>query len=239
MEDYRRVEVLGVWFCRVPEGEFIRGGFGAPEEGPPGVVRLRAFAISETPVSSLLYRRFVCEPGWRTPPHLVRSSPYAEDEQPVVAVSWHDAAAFCEWFGGKAGLICALPTEAQWEKATRGTDGRTYPWGEEPIKPGLANINGYIGKTSPVGSYAVRSPFGLLDCIGNVWEWCSDWYAADYYAFAPEQDPKGPEHGTLRTIRGGSWRSSPFRGTCAHRCYYHPSIRSDRHGFRAVIVRDL
>jgi iron(II)-dependent oxidoreductase len=128
-----------------------------------------------------------------------------QDDHPIVNVSWYDAVAYCEWAGVQ------LPTEAQWEKAARGTDGRIYPWGDEWDDSKCNNYETGIEETTPVGSYTQgTSPYGVMDMVGNVWEWCADWYDEKYYASAPNRNPQGPSAGIRRVLRGGSWlRVSP------------------------------
>jgi sulfatase modifying factor 1 len=228
------IDVEGITFVRVPAGSFLRGGTGNPDESPAASVGTSAFMISRHPVTNLRYAQFVFGTGHRPPP-LLHDPIFGRPDHPVVGVNWWDTAKFCAWFGRAAGLKASLPTEAQWERAARGDDGRTFPWGEAPPHPDLVNCGCYLGSTSAVDRYPEgQSPFGLLDCSGNVWEWCSDWYDPDYYRDAAVCDPAGPSEGTVKVARGGSWRSERFRVGCAHRCFSHPSMRSDRHGFRIV-----
>jgi formylglycine-generating enzyme required for sulfatase activity len=169
-----------------------------------------------------------------------------EDNHPVVCVSWNDVVEYCKWLSGKKGVNFKLPTEAQWEKAARGTDRRKYPWGNHvPYYKGKWYCNyaahdswkkrGEDGFefTSPVGSYPQgASPYGLLDMAGNVWEWCSDLFESDYYKKSPKKNPTGSESGTYRVLRGGSWHGSALYLRCSYRSGDGPSNRYDSAGFR-------
>jgi formylglycine-generating enzyme len=147
---------------------------------------------------------------------------------PAESVSWEEAKAYCESVGKR------LPTEAEWEKAARGgLKGKKYPWGDT-ISPGQANYDDSgIGKTKPVGSYAPNG-YELYDMSGNVWEWCSDWYDANYYNKRPSRNPTGSISGTSRVLRGGSWYWGPYGVRVATRLRLMPGRRSSYLGFRCA-----
>jgi serine/threonine-protein kinase len=165
------------------------------------------------------------------------------DDHPVVQVSWNEAKAYCEWAGRQ------LPTEAQWEKAARGPDGRKYPWGNDPVAGNLLNFadknlavswadktidDGYQF-TSPVGHYPKgASPYGVLDMAGNVDQWVADWYDEKYYASSPAQNPPGPASGQNRVERGGAYLGSTWNFRTAYRDWEVPEFGLDFLGFRCV-----
>ena len=215
-----------VW---VPAGEFLMGSTGDEvnwDERPQRNVYLDGYWIYKTEVTVAQYRKF-CEATNREMPEAPEWG--WKEDHPVVDVSWQDAADYAEWAGA------SLPTEAQWEKAARGTDGRKFPWGNEWDGGRCANsVSGRLKGTKPVGSYpSGASPYGCLDMAGNVWEWCAGWYDEDYYRKAPSNNPPGPASGSHRVLRGGSWyyaHDGYFR--CARRCRYAPGRRYGSYGFR-------
>jgi len=218
----------------VPAGEFVMGSAAGDadaysDERPQRRVYVDGFWIDKHEVTVAQYRRF-CQAARRKMP----SAPSWgwKNNHPVVNVTWDDAAAYARWAGKR------LPTEAEWEKAARGTDGRMYPWGNE--KPGaggrwrcdLDGRNDGYASTAPVGTYpSGASPYGCLDLAGNVWEWCADWWGKDYYASAPARNPKGPASGEHRVLRGGSWYNSAKYVRCAERAT-PPVGRIGNGGFR-------
>jgi len=189
----------GAEMVLIPAGEFIMGSKDYNNGKPQRRVYLDAYYIDVYPVTVAQYRRF-CKETKREMP----SSPSWGwiDNHPIVNVSWNDAKAYCDWAGKR------LPTEAEWEKSARGTDGRKYPWENEwdARKCRCSRNNwGDAGSTSPVGSFPQGiSPYGVYDMAGNVWEWCNDWYNDNYYKVAPLRNPKGPKGGNWRVLRGGS-----------------------------------
>jgi formylglycine-generating enzyme required for sulfatase activity len=196
----------------VPGGEFIMGtdetdpdekaaeyGIGKPwliDEHPAHKVNLPAYYIDKYEVTNARYKQFVEATGRKAPADWSNGQiPQGRSLYPVEMVNWDDAAAFCRWDGKR------LPTEAEWEKAARGTDGRIYPWGNE-FDPKKANVGGSAGGTVAVGSYeSGKSPYGVHDLIGNVWEWTSDWYEG-YKGSTYKSNDYGNK---FKVIRGNSW----------------------------------
>ena len=182
----------------VPAGEFLMGSTDADldakaDENPQHKVTMDTFWIDRTEVAKDQYQKCVDAGKCAVP---VCSGTGISDH-PVVCVSWQDATNYCAWAGRR------LPTEAEWEKAARGTDGRKYPWGNEAPDDKRLNYNANVGKTSAVGSYpSGASPYGALDMAGNVWEWVADWYDQNYYTSSPAQNPAGPDAGQFRVGAG-------------------------------------
>src|SRR4051794_17411075 len=196
----------------IPLGEFLMGspeGTGRADEWPQRSVYLDAFAIDQVEVTNERYMAFVATTGHRNPPNPYGTGPLLSikgiEQLPVVQTTWYDAKAYCSWAKKR------LPTEAEWEKAARGTDGRRFPWGNDDPTPSRANFDReWDGdKTlAPVGSLSEgASPYGVKNMAGNAREWVQDWYDHDYYKHAPHRNPQGPERGVVRSIRGGSWHS--------------------------------
>ena len=153
-------------------------------------------------------------------------------------VAWHQAAQFCEWLSKREGGTYRLPTEAEWEYAVRGTDGRAYPWGNgwDPKRANAKGADDGHEGCSPAGSFPEgASSLGLLDCSGNAWEWCADWYGEDYYAASPLENPRGPTEGQERVTRGGSWFTGPDSLRATNRASAKPTRVNSTIGFRVVM----
>jgi formylglycine-generating enzyme required for sulfatase activity len=228
---------FGFPMALVPAGDFLMGSeTGNPDASPSQTIYLDDYYIDVFEVTNTGYAACVTA-GVCSPPEYqtsnLRPTYYADPSfiyYPVIYVNWFNAEAFCEWRGGR------LPTEAEWEKAGRGTDGRTYPWGESATCA-EANMVNCVGDTVQVGSYANSySPYGLFDMSGNVWEWTADWYSADYYAtlYTGAQNPSGPETGTELVIRGGSWANDQNDIRLTQRLSYDPLGVNYAIGFRCV-----
>lgn len=227
---------LTIELIRVPAGEFLMGSdpardtYAQPAERPQHRVRVSEFFISRTLVTwrdFARYRTALRVAGPEIPP--------GHELHPVTQVSWDDAVAFCNWMSGP-GWMYRLPTEAEWEKAARGTEGQLFPWGDA-WGDERANADHRHTGTTPVGAYspAGDSPYGLQDMLGNVWEWCKDWYDADTYALSQViQDPIGPTVGDGAVIRGGAFDSPRRHARVAARNWDYPFKRRSNIGFRVV-----
>ena len=247
-----------------------------PDEQSARRITVHAFAIDRHEVTNAQYRRFLdwmthtgdhrlCHPDepegkdhtpryWGDFNPLLRDDAYRRtapfgrdtftaDDKPVVGVDWYDAYAYAAYVGKR------LPTEAEWELAASGGDGRRWPWGNQwhwghantgGEKKGMdidargTEKDGFI-YPAPTGSYPLgRSPFGCDDMAGNVAEWCADWYQSDRYQIGPDTDPRGPEQGQFKTVRGGSSRNLPSSVRCAKRFFYEPEFKTFTLGFRCA-----
>ncbi len=229
----------GLRLLRIPAGKFMMGAEdGDPNERPVHQVRLTEFWLGETSVANRHYRKFL-EATKQSEPAYWRDRRFADPDQPVVGVSWHDAAAFCAWLSEGSEHRFALPSEAQWEYAARGTDGRAYPWGNEPPTPDRACYGLGVNKPAPVGSFpAGRGPFGTLDQAGTVWEWCADvWNGKAYQQWAKGTavDPFNDQgDADWRVLRGGAWSYPPEGLRAAYRGRDRAGNRDDVIGFRVA-----
>ncbi len=245
----RPLEALLPELIAVPAGAFLMGTpetslsdlarrYGGTresyrEESPQHWVSLEAFAIARSPVCNALYAVYVEEAAAR-PPLLWRGStpPAALLDHPVVDVSWEEAGAFCRWLSSRLPPAAfRLPTEAEWERAARGDDGRSFPWGES-FDPQLANTReGGAARTSPIGAYpAGASPLGALDMAGNVWEWTSSLDAR--YPYRADDGREAPDGVGRRIMRGGCYANPHGYARCACRFRLPPTVRNEFTGFR-------
>jgi len=214
-------------------------------EHPQRSVFVDDFYIGRTPVTVNQYLVYATETriaSAKLPPHAI----VGMEQCPVCFVPWQDAEMYCRWLSRKWGAQFRLPTEAEWEKAARGTQAQTYPWGEAPpmstrpvpeeivsgFRPAypwgeekqrevwMCNCTNVQGRPTPVGSYQQSaSPYGCLEMAGNVWEWCSDWFDPEYYHRAESDNPTGPESGINKVVRGGAYNSPTEELRCAARFY--------------------
>jgi len=199
---------------------------GKEDESPQQEVILDAYNIDIYPVTNAEYKKFVDATGHK-PPRNWKNGTYPEGkaDHPVVWVTWYDAQAYAEWVGKR------LPTEAEWEKAARGTDGRIYPWGNEFDKNKCNSREAGIKDTVPVGSYPDNaSPFGVYDMAGNVWEWTADWYDA-YRGSLYEFNRFGEKY---KVLRGGSWYDGADFVRCSARNSADPNFSFSTIGFRCA-----
>jgi serine/threonine-protein kinase len=273
MGSTRTSEIDGMTLVFVPDGDFEMGSdsSGYANEKPVHTVLLDSYWIDQTEVTNSMFGAFVAQTGYQTEAEETGSSrgydtdtgksqptqgadwehPLGTDsglsdlaEHPVVHVSWNDARAYCEWAGRR------LLTEAEWEKAARGTDGRTFPWGSDfdGTRLNSADVNLGAGRgnnsfddgfqlTSPVGSYPQgASPYGALDMVGNVWEWVNDWADEAYYQNSPSANPGGPASGESRIVRGGSWHDPEDGNRAAYRGWAAPEDTDITLGFRCGLT---
>jgi formylglycine-generating enzyme required for sulfatase activity len=214
----------------IPEGESLMGSDdGYPSERPAHRIFVSAFYIAKNLVTNSQYRRFVLETGYAVPymddPRAEwanwdrenKSFPAGRENHPVVLVAWADAMAYCE------------------RAARGGLEGKPFPWGDEEISHELANYDNLDG-TTPVGNYPPNG-YGLYDMVGNAWEWVADYYDAKYYSHSPPRDPSGPEQGSSRVLRGGSWMLFARYCRVSYRFRNSPNFRASLIGFRVARSR--
>lgn len=257
----------GIDMIHVPAGDFAMGtDQGDRQEGPSHVVHLDAYWIDRFETTNRAFQRFVQDTGLETLAEREGRSVIYRDggyhtiegaswwrpsgpgsdlsgrlDHPVVQIAWDEADAYCRWAGKR------LPTEAEWERAARGTDRRTYPWGAAGSHTPLARANagarncchesahdGYLN-TAPVGSFPQgASPVGAHDMAGNVWEWTGDHFDPNFYSVSPRRNPTGAASGDERVLRGGSWISYSFMLRTAYRGHHTPDTRHNYSGFRCA-----
>lgn len=232
--DERKNPKDGALMHFVPPAEFTMGADdGYDNERPARKVKItRGFWVYRTPVTNAMYGRFLAaNRGQRKPPYWTHPRFKAPD-QPVVGVTWDEAAAYCRWAGAR------LPTEAEWELAARGADARQFPWGKEPPDPTRAVFALPEASAAPAATGKLApgaGPFNARDQLGNVWEWCADWYQREYYKSAPAENPPGAPSGSLRSARGGSYLTPAYWMRLSFRMRFDPAARQQDLGFRPVV----
>ncbi len=221
----------------VPAGEFVMGSDkGDEDEAPVHRVYLNAFYMDKFEVTNGRFAKYVeaiqSEPPWG---FADKETPLIHAEHPVRWVNWMDAMGYCLWMGKR------LPTEAEWEKAARGTDERVYPWGNDPPTPVHAVYGlkeGGAETVSVIGDHHMgQSPYGVQDLAGNLYEWVMDWYAEDFYSSflnGPAINPRGPGEGTVKVQRGGSYLNTPYRLRSSFRTKSDPTEQDPNVGFRCA-----
>ena len=243
----------------VPAGSFKMGAeskVALARERPVHVVDLDAYYIAKFEVTNREWKRFRDDAGYDDPkfwpngrvmprdqiPYWTQANNHGggtpgSDNYPVIGVNWDAATAYCAWLSAKTGKRYRLPTEAEWEKAARGTDGRPYPFGNSVVRSQANYVGGQTFDTvMPVGYFSGSpSPYGAFDMAGNVMEWCQDWYDRDYYSASPRKNPKGPATGAYRVVRGGSFFVEAFDLRATARSMAWPSFQAHRMiGFRPM-----
>ena len=237
----------------VPAGDFIRGSKVDKTEQPVRKIYLDGYMIGKYPVTNSEFKAFINDDGYQNKDYwTLEGWQWRQEENvseplywhgrkwngpnfSVVGVSWYEASAYTHWLSKKTGHRYCLPTETQWEKAARGSSGFQYPWGNEFDKNKCNSSECGLNRTSPVGIFpSGKSPYGCMDMAGNVWEWCADWYDENYYKESPDKNPQGPEGGSGRVLRGGSWFDGVWICRVAYRYSFHRAARGDGAGFRLL-----
>ncbi len=231
----------------IPAGPFTMGSNdGLPAERPEHSISLDPYLIDQYEVSMQLYRKFLVEAQHDSPSTWDDEAATVVGDRPAVGMGWADAAAYCAWAGKR------LPTEAEWEKAARGTDGRRYPWGHMQPFVDIANYNRGVWVSEAITLVDVaggvegmsvrhglkeggRSPYGLHHMAGNAAEWVADWYDREYFANSPDKNPPGPSTGDKRVIRGGSWADLPVALRVSARMSAEPEYQDRTIGFRCAM----
>jgi len=219
---------------RIPEGWFEMGCLsGRDDEKPVHRVWVDAFDLAARQITTAEYAVFLRATGHPTPSHWSEPAFY-DPQQPVVAVSWLDAIAYCQWLSRSTGAVYRLPTEAEWERAARGgVESALYTWGDAAPESQPSYAARWKDGPERVAQFPPNA-YGLFDIGDNVHEWCADWYDATYYARAPERNPQGPPAGSRRASRGGSWRHHIKISRVAARSSIPPEFEYADYGFRVA-----
>jgi sulfatase modifying factor 1 len=223
------IPIRAAWFL-------MGSSVGQDCERPIHRVWVDSFLLAATQVTNAEYQRFLSATG-TVPPPFWRDPNFNHPQQPVTAVSWFEAAHYCEWVSSQTAGVYRLPTEAEWELAARGgLEQKQFPWGDAPPQ----SLPDYSTRwqTGPERvACSAPNAFGLYDICDNVHEWCSDWYEPNYYALSPERNPPGPEPTKRKSSRGGSWRHHIKVARCSARSSIPPDFQYADYGFR--VARDM
>jgi sulfatase modifying factor 1 len=227
-----RTKVIEPALVCIPEGYFQMGcETGRDDEKPVHRVWVDAFELATHQVTNAEYGSFLETTGATRPPQWEDAN-FNDPRKPVVAVSWDEATAYCEWLSGATGKEYRLPTEAEWERAARGgAEGLLYPWGDGAPEFVPDYATRWKNGPEPVGLYPPNA-YGIYNLGDNVHEWCADWYDDGYYEWSPERNPRGPESGSRRASRGGSWRHHIKVTRTAARSSIPPEFKYADYGFR-------
>jgi formylglycine-generating enzyme required for sulfatase activity len=229
----------------IPAGEFLMGSdpqkdkYAEDNEQPQHTLYLPDYYLAKTPVTNAQYAAFVQVTGHAPPRHWKseRKPPRGKEEHPVVWVTWHDAVAYCDWLAEVSGKPYRLPSEAEWEKGARGSDGRIYPWGNRWDAKRCNSYEGGKGDTTPVGTYPQgASPYGLLDMAGNVWEWTRSVYKDYPYDPADGREDLDAPDSISRGLRGGAFSHDERSVRCTCRSRLNPDLPYENIGFRLVVA---
>lgn len=234
------IEQINYPLVKVPDGRFLMGTIPtglrkSDHEEPQREVTLDTYYIGKHLVTNAQFSKFV-EATKYPLPRFYTDPRFNSPNCPVVGITWYDTQAFLAWIEELASDSYRLPTEAEWEKAARGTDGREYPWGDQWESSKANTSESRIKRLTPVGNYPdAVSVYGCYDMAGNAYEWCSDWFHPETYKHSPSVNPQGPVHGRRKVIRGGSWVArGEFAARCANRAAYEPIQAVHNVGFRIV-----
>jgi formylglycine-generating enzyme required for sulfatase activity len=246
LEVIQPVKFLELEMALIPAGEFLMGSVSGldqaarTDESPQHSLYLPDYYMAKTPVTQAQYATFVQAAGYRSPTRRENGQPPPDkQDHPVVYVSWDDAVAYCHWLSKTTGLVYRLPTEAEWEKAARGTDGRIYPWGNQWDGRRCNTPEGGLNDTTPVGTYPDgASPYGLLDMVGNVWEWCATKWGKSYpYEVGEDEWYEDYLEGDVRrALRCGSFYDYRSYARCASRWFDSYWFRDRDIGFRVLFA---
>ncbi len=230
MPAHKEIEVDRISYplVHVPGGPFRMGTVPTEfrktdDEEPQREVILDAYYIGKYFVTGAQYTQFTKETKHHQF-HFHRDPRFNAPDCPVVGVNWHDVQKFLTWLNKKTGESFRLPTEAEWEKAARGNDGREYPWGNEWDSAKANTSESRLKRLTPVNNYPQgRSPYGCFDMAGNAYDWCNDWFHPETYRHSPRTNPQGAITGRRKTVRGGSWVArGQFASRCSNRAAYEP-----------------